>query len=279
MESIIAVAGATGDLGGRIIKALTARGASVRRMSRADLRDEQSATQACRNTTCVVSALNGVRDTIIAAQSLLLRSAAAAGVPRFISSDYSLDFTHTLPGENRNLDWRREFMAIANQSGIKVTSILNGAFMDMLGAEMPIIQPKIKRIIYWGSADQKLNFTTKNNVADFTSAAALDESTPRILRCAGDTLSARELAATVGDVMGTKYGLFWAGPVASLKVLARIAKWVAPQEDEIFPPWQGMQYSRDMFSGDGRLRFLDNERYPEIKWTSVREMLNSRQIN
>ena len=276
MEKIIAVAGATGDLGGRIVKALTARGAMVRVITRAELGDERMTTEACRSATCVVSALNGLRDTVITTQGLLLRSAVAAGVPRFISSDYSLDFTHTMPGENRNLDWRREFMALADQSDIKVTTILNGAFMDMLGAEMPLIQPKIKRILFWGSADQKLDFTTKDNVASFTAAAALDDSTPRILRCAGESLSARELAATIGKVMGTEYGLLWSGSMASLRVLIRIAKWIAPQENVVFPPWQGMQYTRDMFSGAGKLAPLNNDRYVDIKWTTVSEMMKSR---
>jgi hypothetical protein len=37
-------------------------------------------------------------------------------------------------------------MALAEQSDIRVTSILNGAFMDMLGAEMPIIQGKMSQL-------------------------------------------------------------------------------------------------------------------------------------
>ncbi len=42
-------------------------------------------------------------------QGKVLDAAVAAGVPRFIPSDYSLDFTKTRPGENRNLDLRRRF--------------------------------------------------------------------------------------------------------------------------------------------------------------------------
>ena len=65
-------------------------------------------------------------------QGVLLDGAAQAGVPRFIPSDYSADFTKTQLGDNRNLDLRREFMARADRAPIRVTSILNGAFMDML---------------------------------------------------------------------------------------------------------------------------------------------------
>ena len=55
--------------------------------------------------------------------------------------------------------------------------------------------------------------------------------------------------------------------------MIRIAKRVAPQPGEPFPPWQGMQYLRDMFSGRGKLDPLDNGRYPDLRWTSVREYL------
>ena len=33
---------------------------------------------------------------------------------------------------------------------------------------------------------------------------------------------------------------------------------------------------RDMFSGRGKLAPLDNARYPDIRWTSVREVIASR---
>ena len=50
-------------------------------------------------------------------------------------------------------------MARVDEAPIKATSILNGAFLDMLGAEMPIIQPRIRRVLYWHDADQVLDFT------------------------------------------------------------------------------------------------------------------------
>jgi hypothetical protein len=46
-----------------------------------------------------------------------------------------------------------------------------------------------------------------------------------------------------------------------------------PKNDDVFPPWQGMQYMRDMFSGQAKLEPLDNNRYPHIQWTSVQEVL------
>lgn len=290
-QPTIAVAGATGDLGARITRSLVARGATVRALVRADAgpevleqvrelgaepaihdaTDVWSTAEACRGADCVVSVLNGLRDVIVDRQSVLLDAAVAAGVPRFIPSDYSADFTTTPPGGNRNLDLRREFLGRADRAPIQVTSILNGAFMDMLGAEMPIIQPRIKRVLFWEDKDQLLDFTMKDDVADFTAAAALDPTTPRVLRVAGDTLSARDLARTLTGATGDRYRTLRAGSIRSLDPMIAVLRTVAPETGAVFPAWQGMQYTRDMFSGRVRLGTLDNDRYPELTFTTVEE--------
>ncbi|MCX7288558.1 MAG: NmrA family NAD(P)-binding protein [Rhodobacterales bacterium] len=290
---IIAIAGAGGDLGGRIVKALIKRGARVRAIVRpgmtaadgatltalgaeivaVDPADLKAMATAMAGSDCVISALNGLGDVVIDRQGVLLDAAVAAGVPRFIPSDFAADFTKTRPGLNRNFDLRRTFMARADQAPIKVTSILNGAFMDMLGAEMPIIQPGIHRVLYWHDADQLLDFTTKNNVADYTAAAALDPVTPRLLRIAGDSVSVRSMAATLSEVSGQRYRPLWVGSLAMLGAMIGLAKRIAPQADAPFPAWQGMQYMRDQFGGDVQLTPLDNARYPGMTWTSVRQHL------
>jgi uncharacterized protein YbjT (DUF2867 family) len=129
MKSTILVAGGTGNLGGRIIKALIARGAAVRAIVRSgskpekiktltqlgaevievDMSDAEALKQACQGVSCVVSALAGLHETIVDSQTNLLDAAIAAGVPRFVPSDYSADFTQLPAGENRNFDLRKEF--------------------------------------------------------------------------------------------------------------------------------------------------------------------------
>ena len=291
---IVVVAGANGDLGGRIVKALVARGATVRALIRPDLKEEErkriesrgarfaeadpadvrALAGACAGAVCVVSALSGLRPVMIDRQAVLLDAAIAAGVPRFIPSDFSEDFTRISPGGNRNLDLRREFMARADQAPIRVTSILNGAFMDMLGVEMPIIQKRIHRVIYWRSADQPLDFTTKDDVAAYTAAASLDETAPRMLRIAGDTVTVREIARTLTVLAGAPYEPLGAGGIGMLGAMIRLTRLLAPQRDVTFPPWQGMQYMRDMFSGAGKLHPLDNHRYPNLSWTRIGDHLS-----
>lgn len=292
-EQRIVVAGATGNLGHRIVKALRARGAQVVALTRKTSKPEKVAqlralgaelvvvepwnatevASACRGASCVVSALLGVHDVMVDAQTVLLEGAVQAGVPRFIPSDYAMDFTQLEPGENRNLDWHREFQERLDRAPIAATSILNGMFMDLLLGDAPFILFKWNRVLYWENPDQVLEFTTMDDVAAYTAAAALDPKAPRLLRITGDRRTARELASISSEVMGRKFKLQWAGTVGTLGVMIKVMRKLMPAHDEPFPPWQGMQYSRSMFAGEGVVGAADVDRYPGMKWTTVRDLL------
>ncbi len=242
-----------------------------------DLNNAAEVTPACTGASCVVSALSGLRDVIVETQTLLLDAVVRAGVPRFIPSDYSIDFTRFPAGENRNLDLRREFHERLDRASIASTTVFNGAFAELLTGEMPLILFKVKRVLYWGDADQRMDFTAMDDAAAFTANAALDPSTPRFLRIAGDRLSARELTAVVSDVTGTRFRLLRAGGLGTYCQLIKVARTVAPGERELYPAWQGMQYMCDMFRGHATLEPLDNGRYPGMRWTTVRDVLSQRQ--
>uniref|UniRef100_UPI003CEAF00C hypothetical protein n=1 Tax=Brevundimonas sp. TWP2-3-2 TaxID=2804648 RepID=UPI003CEAF00C len=112
--------------------------------------------------------------------------------------------------------------------------------------------------------------------ADYVAAVALDAAAPRILRIAGDSVSARDLAAIMTEVTNARYRTLRVGSLGALGAMIRIARLVSPGENEPFPPWQGMQYMRDQFSGRARLEPLDNSRYRGQAWTSVRSLLDKR---
>jgi uncharacterized protein YbjT (DUF2867 family) len=293
MKKIILVAGATGDLGGRIVKALVATGAQVRAVVRTSSDPEKiqklekmgvevvkidtsnlaEMTATCKDVACVVSALAGLRDVIIDAQKVLLDAAVAAGVPRFIPSDYSLDFTKFHDGENRNLDLRREFHTFLDKAPIAATTIFNGAFMDMLTDQMPLILFKQKRILYWGNIDHKMGLTTKDNIAEYTANAALEAATPRFLRIAGDLISPKEVRKVMEELTNTPHSFFRPGGPGLLSTIIKIARFMAPAKNELYPAWQGMQYMRNMIDDRSNLVTIDNNRYPNMRWTTVKDML------
>ena len=129
MKKIIVVVGATGNLGGKVVNALLAKDAEVRAIVRletdtnkikhleqkgvkvfqVDTSIKSEISKYCIGADCVVSALAGLRETIIDTQKIVLDAAVEAKVNKFIPSDYSSDFTNLIVGQNRNLDLRRAF--------------------------------------------------------------------------------------------------------------------------------------------------------------------------
>ncbi len=49
-----------------------------------------------------------------------------------------------------------------------------------------------------------------------------------------------------------------------------------PTTDDVFPPWQGMQYLHNISTGPPKPAPLDNVRYPDIRWTSVQAVLTAK---
>ena len=297
MKKVIVVAGGTGNLGQRIVTALRQKGADVRVIVRSgsdvntvkklenlgavvftvDTSNVAEVSNACTGAFCVVSALAGLRDVIIDTQKVLLDAAVIAGVPRFIPSDFSLDFTNLTVGENRNLDLRREFRQYLDKSTISATTIFIGPFMDLLTGQMPMILFKPKRILYWGNADQRLDFTTMDDTAAFTANVALDADAPRFLKVAGDQISPRQMTMVMSEVSGNQFRLLRAGGLGLLNVLIKVARTVAPGTNDLYPAWQGMQYMRDMMEGRAKVASYDNDRYQGMRWTTVSDFLSTHQ--
>lgn len=298
MSKKILVAGATGNLGGKIVNALIEKGADVYaivrsstdinkinelkekgvKVSQIDTNNLKEVTQACIGMDCVVSALAGLRDVIIDTQKILVDAAIEAKVPRFIPSDYSTDFTNLIEGKNRNLDLRREFHKYLENKPITVTTIFNGPFMDLLTGEMPLIVPQITRIVYWANPNEVMDFTTTFDVAKFTANVALDSDTPRYLYIAGDRVSSKDVRNIVSKIMGKEFKMFRVGNIGFLDFLIKISKMISPGTDDLYPAWQGMQYMRDMMEGRVKIQSYDNDRYPNMHWTTVKEFLISKNI-
>jgi nucleoside-diphosphate-sugar epimerase len=293
MKKTIVIAGATGNLGGRIVNVLLAKGAEVKAIVRletdikkikdleqkgvkvfqVDTRNKSEISRHCIGADCVVSALAGLRETIVNAQTILLDAAVEANVQRFIPSDYSNDFTNLKEGQNRNLDLRREFHQYLDKAPLKATTIFNGPFMDLLTTNMPLILFKQKRILCWGNPNQIIEFTTMDNVAEFAAEAAIDNSTPRYLRIAGDRLSCYDFVKLLTELTGKNYKIFRPGGIRLLNILIKVTRFFSPSKNELYPAWQGMQYMRDMMEGRIIFQKYDNDRYSKIKWTSVKEFL------
>ncbi|RWY47371.1 NmrA family NAD(P)-binding protein [Mucilaginibacter gilvus] len=294
MKNTILVAGATGNLGSKIVDALISRGAEVRALARpssddaklkalaakgvkvflSEMDDKDSLIAAFTGVDTVVSALQGLREVIVDTQKSLLDAAVEAGVPRFIPSDFSTDFTELADGDNRNFDLRREFHQYLDKAPIASTSIFNGAFAYVISMGTPLLDQKNLTIGYWEDADWAYDATTVENTAEFTAAVALDSSAPKKLHIAGMRINAQQVKSVVEELTGKTFELKHLGSRVAFTGTIRQMRSADPDgEKELYPQWQGMQYLLSMFTVPAQP--LDNDRYPDIHWTNAKEFLKS----
>ncbi len=292
MKSTILVAGATGNLGGKIVDALLNRGAIVRAIARPSsddaklkaledkgvevfltgMDDKKAMTAAFSGVDTVVSALQGLRKVIVDTQKIILDAAVAAGVPRFIPSDFSTDFTVIPGGDNRNFDLRREFHQYLDKAPIAATSIFNGAFAYVITLGTPLLDMKNHSIGYWEDADWAYDATTVENTADFTAAAAMDSSAPKKLHIAGIRINSNDMKKVVEELTGKPFELKNLGNRKQFTEMVRKMRASNPEgETDLYPQWQGMQYLLSMFTIPSQQ--LDNDRYPGIHWTDAKAFL------
>jgi len=289
MQKLILVAGATGNLGHKICLELINKNILVRAIVREEseqdkidslekigvdvfklnFSNEQELIGACAGVFCVVSVLAGLQEVIVETQTKLLNAAVAAGVPRFIPSDFSTDFTLMPTGENRNFDLRKEFHEKLDISPIQATSIFNGAFADILRYNTPVFNVPQKTVAYYGDkADWKIDFTTMDDTAAFTAEVAIDVNTPRYLHIASFQVSPNDLVNLSEQEKGSKFKLVDMGSMEGFSAYNKMQRAAHPEgEDELYPKWQQSQYIYSMFAAHHVS--LDNDRYKGMSWSLV----------
>ncbi len=228
---------------------------------------EAERLSAVRGAYAVVSALQGGPDIIVDAQLGLLRAAKAEGVRRFIPSDYSYNI-FTLPeGINVNSDWRRSFATLAGKEvtdSLEVVHVMQGIFADayvlgflgMLDAASGVVR-------YWGDGKAPIDWTTWEDTARFTAAAAVDDrSVPRELFVSGDRMDVLTFARVWGEGHGKEATLERLG---SLEELEKETQRRLAAEPHNMYAWLPLMYARGVFGGHALLGESKNSLYPHIK--------------
>ena len=295
-KSTVLVAGATGMLGTKIVAALLDKGdINVRAMVRSiddsneknrqkidamkakgativegDAMQPETLLSPCTGVDVVISAI-GNSDATVPGQKNLIDAAKQQGVKRFIPSDYSADYRGLDYGDNDNLDKRKEVLEYLQHSGLEYTLVLNGAFMESI-TYMPLFDLEHQIFQYWGDGEMPMNFTTTDDTAKYVAEAVSDpDLANKALEVAGDTLTPKQLKATYEAATGTKLTEQQLGSIPEFKAWIDTKKASAKSLEE----YVYHQYIYAMVSGKGKLDHIDNDRYPQIRPMTVKQLLST----
>jgi nucleoside-diphosphate-sugar epimerase len=139
-------------------------------------------------------------------------------------------------------------------------------FLGLLDRERGVVR-------YWGDGTTAIDWTTWEDTARFTVAAALDDRpVPERLFVAGDRMDVRTFARTYEAVHGRALTLERLGSLAELE--AETLRRLATEPQNMFA-WLPLMYARGVFGGQALLGPLHNARYPQIQAQTVAEAMAS----
>ncbi|HBY63047.1 MAG TPA: aromatic alcohol reductase [Solibacterales bacterium] len=295
-QPTVLVAGITGMLGAKIVEALLAGGAHVRALVRSlepggekqrvlagwqergvtlvegdVMAPDRRLDAAAAGADAVVSAVSNDPGLIVEGQTNLLRAAERQGVKRFIPSDFSVDYRKLDFGDNDNLDQRKSFLPVLQQSRVAHTLVLQGAFTEMLLT--PFFSPYDRAshtFRYWGDGTTLMDFTTVEDTARYVAATVVDPRTEnQALLVAGDQVNYRQIAEAFEAATGKALKPESQGTSAELRA------WIDEKKRTANNAWEylGQQYQWAMITGKGKLDPVQNSLYPEVRPATVRSYL------
>ena len=300
MDQTVVLAGATGMLGGRIAHHLLHHGgvelrllvrpgtgdsgeksaqlrsfvAAGARLVTGDLHDPAGLARAVEGADVVLSAVQGGRAVIVDGQVALAGAARRAGVRRFLPSDYALDFFKSVPGELPSFDLRREAAERIGELGIEQVHVLNGAFLDLFVGPRGALEIDDERgtATFWGTGTEKFDATGVDDTARYAALAALDHDLPAgKFAVAAEQISLGDVLDVIEQTGGRGYRRVSRGTIDDLRdVTARARAADAASMEAIM---NGYQVA--MLSGRTALDDLRNDRYPEVRPRTLRQLIEA----
>lgn len=133
----------------------------------------------------VVCCYLGDDNVMIEGQKVLIDLAEEENIPRYVASDWSLDWTKLEMGELFAKQSCQVVKAyLDGKKSIEGVHILIGGFTDVVFAPFFRIWDSENRTFsYWGSGNEVWECTTYLNSAQYTAAVCLDREATGVLRC------------------------------------------------------------------------------------------------
>lgn len=146
--------------------------------------DYSSIKRFVRGSDVVICCYFGTPELMTQGQKLLVDACEEESVPRYIASDFAVDYTKIPPGAlfpKESAIIIREYLKSKKVTGVH---ILTGGLMETFWSEFfGIWRPESRSLSVWGTGEEKWELTTFSTAAAFTAEVALDKTAVGVLRC------------------------------------------------------------------------------------------------
>ncbi|VUC32992.1 unnamed protein product [Clonostachys rosea] len=301
---LVVIAGATGNLGQKLIDSFFNRGHSVRALARnpstissskrsllegiitsSTYYDIDALDRACKGVDAVVCAYSGIPELQLEGQLLLLRAAERAGVKRFLSASWNYDWSSMTLGQQESYDPYISFRRhVETSSPIKPVYIFCGVLAEVLfslpghGDFSPknhgVWDPATKTMEIWGTGEEQWQWTTERDAAEFAAQIMQREDAIHggFWRVCSGSHTLREVAATYEKVKRAEVQVVKKGTIEELRACALEARAQGSPRD--FWSYVGWFYQLYTVAGTWSLKTLDNDRL-NVTATSLEDFIRT----
>lgn len=150
-----------------------------------DANDQATLSKFVEGLDVVICAYLGDNDFMVNAQKALIDACDQARVPRYIASDYTIDYNQLQLGQHPAKDPMKIIHDyVKEKDHVKGVHVLIGAFMETFwSAYFQVWNPEAKALVYWGTGEETWESTTYGDAAKYTAAVALDSSAVGMQKC------------------------------------------------------------------------------------------------
>jgi hypothetical protein len=137
-----------------------------------------------RGADVVICCYFADNETMVNGQKILIDLCEEERVPRYIASDYTLDFRGLEFGDIPMKDPMKHVQAyLETKQVVKGVHILVGIFMETFWTAFDVLDAETKKFRYWGDGSVKFEMTSTKGVAEYVVAVALDPKAVGFFKC------------------------------------------------------------------------------------------------
>ncbi|KAL1616838.1 Elongation factor 1-gamma [Neofusicoccum ribis] len=156
--------------------------------------DEAAVQRFVRGTDIVICCYFGDPDVMTRGQKILVEACAREDVPRYLPSDFAVDYTkiparELFPKESAKIT--KDYLVEKKVAGVHV--LVGGLIETFWSGFFQIYDAQTQTMAYWGTGDEKWDLTTYETAAAYTAALATDKNAAGVFRFRGDCTSISEI--------------------------------------------------------------------------------------
>ncbi|RDH29012.1 NAD(P)-binding protein [Aspergillus welwitschiae] len=230
----------------------------------------------------VVCCYLGDDKLMVDGQKLLIDACESANVPRYVASDWALDYTKLKLGELFPKDPMIHVKNYLDTEKKKIAGvhILIGGFMEPIFSPFfNIVDTQTNTFWYWGDGNEIMEGTTYDDAAKYTAKVVLDPEAKGVLKFVGGRATIQEIAKSYEKVYGTPVILEKRGSLEDLYKTMHDKRMKSPQDIYSYMSLFFYYYwiNGQTFVGPE----LDNARYPDVQavdWEGFMKSWSQEQI-